>query len=138
MDTTIPDETLTRLLPASCRLLLQDGLPLAAVLRLIYRYGGGPVCVPCTVEESSELAQAIGLEAAQKLSAKCANSSFYVPRAHRLQRYCRDKAILQAYTEGQIIRDIAQVHRVSDRTVATVIARDGKPNRQVRRRGARS
>lgn len=126
----IPDEVLIRLLPASCRILLQHGLPLSAVLALIHRYGGGVACVPHTADESHELAQTIGLEAARKLAAKYAGSHFYVPRGVRIKSFLRDQSILRAYAEGLPMTDIAQAHGVSDRTVRAVVARNGQPRRQ--------
>jgi hypothetical protein len=138
MDATIPEETLIRLLPASCNDLLGRGIPLAGVLGLIRRYGGSPVTVPYTVNESSELAQILGLEALQKLVSQCAGDHFYVPRATRLERHCRDEAILRAYAEGHTLADIARTHQVTDRTVSTVVARHGKPNRLDRRGGSQA
>jgi hypothetical protein len=129
MEARISDETLIRLLPASCRLLLKEGVPLASVMALIRRYGGCVVSMPCAFDESGELARVIGLESALKMVAMHAGDNFYVPRGIRIERHLRDQAILSAYADGRPMAVIARANGVSDRTVTSVIARHGQPKR---------
>ncbi|MCK9985677.1 MAG: hypothetical protein AzoDbin1_02149 [Azoarcus sp.] len=89
-----------------------------ATLRLLALFGGTNLYVPEKVDADHVIARALGLEAAQQLSAMFAREQLDLPDAedfHRLHRIRRVAGLLRAGTPP---RDVAMLVGVSTKQVA--------------------
>lgn len=104
------------------------GLP--AALRLVQRFGGTCVYVPheSRVKPHSQLAQAIGLEAARRLSTVWPQAHIMVPRGAAYLQRQRDLAILED-AEALSVSQLARKYEMTERNVYFVLerGREGLP-----------
>lgn len=102
---------------------LAELLGLDAALALVERWGGTPLWVQR--QPWPELVQAIGREAAETLCATYTLERIDVPRCVRSMRAVRDRAILEASSEGISGAQLALAHGLTRRQI-TNIRRGGR------------
>jgi hypothetical protein len=116
-------EEIINWLPESSKLMLEEGIPLDDVIKIVLVYGGIFLHIPVKVEVSSKLVELLGIELARVLVKKYPGLGFYIPKADGLKRYLRNINILQEYGSGKKIAEIALKHNLSDRSISKIIAR---------------
>lgn len=104
-----------------CGVIGQD-----AANALVKAFGGQSIYVPGTIDESSRIASAIGLDAARALSAHFGNfgTSFVVPMNHGARLVARRREIAERTAQGQSTSQIAAAMGLHTRTVEKARARD--------------
>lgn len=97
---------------------------LAATLKLIDRFGGSRVYVPCPefITEDHDIAQAIGVPLARKLAALCRNERMELPRAAKAIRSARDRA-LRRDRAGMSASQCARKYQMTERQVYSIVGR---------------
>lgn len=122
--TTPPPAALPAALPDSLReIALHCGLD--AALQLVATHGGTEISIPTHERCSSAaaLVQLIGAEAARALIRSYPGSRLPIPRCAGAKRDLRDQAIIDAYTAGTSVRDLARQHEITTRQVRTILKR---------------
>jgi Mor family transcriptional regulator len=102
---------------------LRAHLSLEAILRLVEAFGGGKVYIPGEKVRGSELAKAVGLEAAQALSALLPmGESIEVPKADRLKRLLRNLEIVKRSNEGENSKSLSRRFNITQRQVFSILS----------------
>ncbi|WP_303909443.1 Mor transcription activator family protein [Thiohalomonas denitrificans] len=96
------------------------GLPAAPAL--VERWPGVTIWIPKRNEENHPLAEQLGMEAAQRLSALYDGDYLRVPRCTRAARKARDAEIRQCHKEGKTARELALRFRLTERQVWNILA----------------
>ncbi|MBF0401307.1 MAG: hypothetical protein HQL90_11115 [Magnetococcales bacterium] len=101
---------------------LVEVVGLTAATTLAQRYGGIDLLVPAQFHPDHSLVAVIGVEAAQKLIRHHAGERIYIPKGAHALRCVRNRAILQAYDEGNVTAaNLALRHRLTERQVRNIL-----------------
>lgn len=120
-------------LPSSAQNLIRlIGLP--NTMQLVNEFGGTtfPVAVGTTSKGQARfemLAEVIGTEAADILTAEYAREHLYIPNCKAAMRKARDRAIhgrfdalsMQGYSSNAAVAELAREHNLSDRRVWEIL-----------------
>ncbi|MGA8147805.1 MAG: Mor transcription activator family protein [Gallionellaceae bacterium] len=93
-------------------------------LKLVKRYGGTTPRLPAirNIKVDHHMAQCIGVEALTKLAKTTGGGRWlYIPRCARGLREARNREIVQLYTDGMKVDDLALKFGLSDRQIENIL-----------------
>lgn len=101
---------------------LVEVVGMVAAMQLVDQYGGIDLLVPAKYLPQHPLVKLLGEDAARKLIHHHTGERIYVPRGAKALRCVRNRAIIQAYDEGQgSAAVLALQYHLSERQVRTIL-----------------
>jgi len=102
---------------------LEQVIGLKAVLSLVEAFGGTRTYIPHSADETHDIVQKIGLEAASKLSGYCGGERLEIPLASKYKKLQRDHEIYRMKKSGTCVTEIAKQFGINRRKVFEVVQR---------------
>lgn len=90
---------------------------------LLARFGGCHLRIPLRAREGHPITAAVGMTASARLSAHFGDEILNVPSAYRERLDRRNAQIVTARASGQSVESLAREHRLTTRTVFSILSR---------------
>lgn len=106
----------------------------APALKLVERFGGTSPRLPAlrNIDDDNQLAQCIGIEALTELVKVTGGGRWlYVARCARGLREARNREIVQLYSDGVPVDELARRYHLSDRQIWNILGSTVVDDRQV-------
>lgn len=110
---------------------LEDIISSEAMRGLIAAYPGIEIDIPSRVlslNVTHWLVKACGLADATKLVETFGGTRIYVPKLYALERAIRNKAIIEKYSAGAKVKDLAREYDLTQRAIEMVLAKGVEDN----------
>lgn len=108
-------------LPASM-VEIKDIVGLDGVEKLLNRCGGTRIFIPRNLKAQHKLANLLGIEAAQRMSAYFGGETLTIVRASRAKKAVRNREIIQRYDRGDKVPTLAMAFELTERQIYSILA----------------
>jgi hypothetical protein len=112
----LPPETLLEAIPESLKDMTAV-LSAYEIIGLIHHFAGTTLHVPLTIKQGSALAEALGMDTAQRLCEFCGGEAITVPTGRKIQHIIRTKKIKELRSCGESIDALARRFQVTSRAI---------------------
>lgn len=110
---------------------LAESIGWDVVLKLVECYPGMRLRVPVKMSENHILAQQLGMTGALALVKLCADEEIYISKVKAHVLACRNAKIIQEYTDGITVPELARRYDLSDRQIYNVLIKPAATDRQL-------
>lgn len=90
-------------------------------LKLVKRYGGTHIQFPSRYREDWEIALLLGRPAANQLLGRFSGTRLYIAKRAADLRHRRNRAIIDGYSGGTSVAQLARTYQLSDRQIWNIL-----------------
>ncbi|HIJ85227.1 MAG: Mor transcription activator domain protein [Magnetococcales bacterium] len=101
---------------------IRETIGLNNTLKLVTNYGGTRVFVPKRIHDQHRLVNVLGLKAANQLSRRFGGESLTLVRGASALRASRNKEIIEQYSKGVRVADLARTFALTERRIYTILS----------------
>ena len=108
--------------PSSVLEEINDLIGWPATLKLVKRYGGTHVKIPTLCRDDWDIALLLGRPAALRLHQRFSRTKIYVAKMDEVLRDQRNRAIVDDYSSGVSVSNLARSYGLSDRQIWNILS----------------
>ncbi len=102
---------------------LSEVIGLPAVETLVRQWGGRRLWIPCGAKKTHPISQALGMNAAKRLSARYGGDVIDIPKAKSATARDRNQELIRLYSDGVSVDVLAKEFGLTSRWIRGILSR---------------